>query len=94
MDAGCEFGGYTSDVTRTWPLSGRFNELPQRLIYEAVLDVQKTLITALQQNNCSDRGSKIWTVDNLYYEMKKLFLPHFIDLGLIEEKGEEQLANV
>ena len=94
MDAGCELGGYTSDVTRTWPLSGRFNNLPQRLVYEAVLDVQKTLITALQQNNCSDRGSKIWTVDNLYYEMKKLFLPHLIDLGLIEEKDEEQLANV
>ena len=94
MDAGCELGGYTSDVTRTWPLSGQFNKLPQRLVYEAVLDVQKTLITALRQNNCSDRGNKIWTVDNLYYEMKKLFLPHFIDLGLIEEKDGEQLANV
>ena len=94
MDAGCEFGGYTSDVTRTWPLSGKFDNLPQRLVYEAVLDVQKTLITALQQNHYSDRGNTTWTVDNLYYEMKKLFLPHFIDLGLIEEKDNEQLVNV
>ena len=94
MDAGCEFGGYTSDVTRTWPLSGKFDNLPQRLVYEAVLDVQKTLIKALQQNHYSDRGNRTWTVDNLYYEMKKLFLPHFIDLGLIEEKDNEQLGNV
>jgi len=94
MDAGCELGGYTSDVTRTWPLSGKFDNLPQRLVYEAVLDVQKTLITALQQNHYSDRGNRTWTVDSLYYEMKKLFLPHFIDLGLIEEKDDEQLVNV
>ena len=71
MDAGCELGGYTSDVTRTWPLSGKFDNLPQRLVYEAVLDVQNTLITALQQNHYSDRGNRTWTVDSLYYEMKK-----------------------
>ena len=27
MDAGCECHGYTSDITRTWPVSGRRNFL-------------------------------------------------------------------
>ena len=92
MDAGCEYGGYTSDVTRTWPLSGKFNELPQRLVYEAVLDVQKTLICTLQENGSGD-CTRSWTVDSLYYEMKRLFLPHFINLGLINENANEENIN-
>ena len=93
MDAGCELGGYTSDVTRTWPLAGCFNNLPHRLVYEAVLDVQKTLIKSLQQNDFADCENRIWTVDSLYYEMKNLFLPHFVELGLIDEKDIKELAN-
>lgn len=36
LDAGCEVEGYTSDITRTWPVSGRF-EGAQREVYEVVL---------------------------------------------------------
>ncbi|XP_044262173.1 xaa-Pro aminopeptidase 3 [Tribolium madens] len=43
MDAGCEFHGYSSDITRTWPINGRFTN-SQREVYEVVLDVQKKLI--------------------------------------------------
>lgn len=43
VDAGCEYGFYTADVTRTWPVSGRFTE-DQRALYEGVLDVQKDCI--------------------------------------------------
>lgn len=43
MDAGCEYGGYASDITRTWPVNGRFSE-PQRVLYEVVLRLQKDLI--------------------------------------------------
>ncbi len=35
MDAGCEYHGYVSDVTRTWPVSGRFSPA-QRDLYEIV----------------------------------------------------------
>ncbi|MFO0637617.1 MAG: aminopeptidase P N-terminal domain-containing protein [Polyangiaceae bacterium] len=39
IDAGCEYGYYASDVTRTFPVSGTFSE-PQRKIYELVLAAQ------------------------------------------------------
>jgi Xaa-Pro aminopeptidase len=45
MDAGCEYHGYASDVTRTWPISGKFTK-PQRELYQLVLDVQKSCIEA------------------------------------------------
>jgi Xaa-Pro aminopeptidase len=39
VDAGCEFDGYASDITRTWPVSGRFSA-PQKLLYQLVLQAQ------------------------------------------------------
>ena len=94
IDAGCEYGGYTSDITRTWPLSGHFDNLPKRLVYEAVLDVQQTLIKALQHNDVKDGFGSKWTVDGLYHEMKKLFRPHLVNLGLIDENSNEAALNV
>lgn len=43
IDAGCELDGYASDVTRTFPVSGRFSG-PQRDIYELVLAAQAAAI--------------------------------------------------
>ena len=43
MDAGAEFGGYASDVTRTFPAGRRFAG-PQRDLYELVLAVQQAAI--------------------------------------------------
>ena len=45
MDAGCEFGMYAADITRTFPASGTFSA-PQKDLYEAVLSAQKGLINA------------------------------------------------
>ncbi|KAK0708257.1 peptidase M24, structural domain-containing protein [Lasiosphaeris hirsuta] len=44
VDAGGEYGNYVSDITRTWPVSGRFSA-PQRDLYEAVLRVQRRVVT-------------------------------------------------
>ncbi len=43
VDAGAEFGHYACDVTRTWPVSGRF-EGPGRRLYEVVLAAQEAAI--------------------------------------------------
>lgn len=43
VDAGGEYGFYVSDITRTWPVSGRFSPA-QRDLYEAVLRVQRACV--------------------------------------------------
>ena len=45
IDAGCEYGYYASDVTRTFPISGKFTP-EQRAIYQIVLDAQMASIEA------------------------------------------------
>jgi Xaa-Pro aminopeptidase len=47
IDAGAEFRGYASDITRSWPISGQFSEA-QREIYEIVLEAQYAAIEACQ----------------------------------------------
>ncbi|KAG8739552.1 hypothetical protein FRC10_005462 [Ceratobasidium sp. 414] len=51
MDAGCEFNGYASDITRTFPVgpSGSFSA-PQKELYTAVLTVQKRLTSLCAEN--------------------------------------------
>ncbi|MEQ3511753.1 Xaa-Pro aminopeptidase [Pseudoalteromonas sp. BZB3] len=39
IDSGCELEGYAADITRTFPVSGKFSE-PQKTIYELVLKAQ------------------------------------------------------
>ncbi|KAJ3173598.1 hypothetical protein HDU88_002685 [Geranomyces variabilis] len=43
VDAGGEYGGYASDVTRTWPVNGKFTK-EQAALYNAVLRVQRACI--------------------------------------------------
>uniref|UniRef100_A0A7S2SZ76 Peptidase M24 domain-containing protein n=1 Tax=Chloropicon primus TaxID=1764295 RepID=A0A7S2SZ76_9CHLO len=50
MDAGCDFYGYVSDVTRTWPVSGKFTE-PQREVYEHVLEAHRECVEVCVEGN-------------------------------------------
>ena len=43
VDAGAEYGCYAADVTRTWPVDGRFSPR-QRALYELVLEAQRAAI--------------------------------------------------
>lgn len=45
VDAACEFDGYASDITRTFPIGGRFSAA-QRTLYDIVLEAQRAAIEA------------------------------------------------
>jgi len=47
IDAGCEYEMYASDITRTFPVNGRFTQ-PQRELYEMILDVQLRIINMIR----------------------------------------------
>ncbi|MEM6301627.1 MAG: Xaa-Pro aminopeptidase [Pseudomonadota bacterium] len=46
IDAGCEYRGYASDITRTFPVGGRFSKR-QRQLYELVLAAEEAAFTRL-----------------------------------------------
>jgi len=53
IDAGCELDGYAADVTRTFPVNGRFSG-PQREIYDLVLAAQAAAIAQVRPGNAWD----------------------------------------
>ncbi|MDP1593626.1 MAG: aminopeptidase P N-terminal domain-containing protein [Gallionella sp.] len=50
IDAGCEFKGYASDITRTFPVNGKFRP-EQKDVYEIVLAAQTAAIAAALPGN-------------------------------------------
>ena len=50
IDAGCEYDYYASDITRTFPVGGRFSPA-QRAIYDVVLEAQLAAIDAVRPGN-------------------------------------------
>ncbi|KAH8789687.1 peptidase M24, structural domain-containing protein [Hyaloscypha finlandica] len=49
VDAGGEYGGYIADITRSWPINGKFSD-PQRDLYEAILRVQRSTISLCRES--------------------------------------------
>jgi Xaa-Pro aminopeptidase len=50
VDAGCEFECYASDITRTYPVNGRFSP-EQRAVYEVVLEANLAAIARVRPGN-------------------------------------------
>jgi Xaa-Pro aminopeptidase len=50
IDAGCELDGYASDITRTFPVNGKFTG-PQRALYEITLAAQEAAIAMTKPGN-------------------------------------------
>lgn len=79
MDAGCEYHGYASDITRTWPAAGQFSD-GQLSVYEAVLDTQQRLIASIVPG--------VTTIDGLYKDMQDILGRNLQSIGLIDKDTE------
>jgi Xaa-Pro aminopeptidase len=53
VDAGANFQGLTGDITRTWPVSGRFSD-NQRVLYDIVLEALEAGIAAARPGGAVD----------------------------------------
>ena len=49
VDAGGQYGGYITDITRTWPNNGKFSPA-QRDLYEVILKVQRSCISLCRED--------------------------------------------
>jgi len=74
IDAGCECAGYASDITRTFPVNGRFSE-PQRELYELVLAAQAAAIKKAQPGSRWDAPHKAAV---------RVLTRGLVELGLLE----------
>lgn len=79
IDAGCEYGFYASDITRSFPVTGEFTP-EQKDVYEAVLEVQKTAI---------DEAVVGMAYDELTENASRRLAQALSDLKLISEPGDK-----
>jgi len=82
VDAGCELNGYASDVTRTWPISGRFST-PQRQVYDMVLEVHRRCISACKPGS---------SIRELHALSVRLISEALHDLGLCGNASVKDIA--
>jgi Xaa-Pro aminopeptidase len=81
IDAGCELDGYASDITRTFPVNGRFTG-PQRDIYELVLAAQAAAIAEV-------KPGQRWIA--AHDAAVNVLVRGFLDLGLLRGSVEQAM---
>jgi Xaa-Pro aminopeptidase len=82
VDAGGELNSYGADITRTWPINGRFST-EQKELYELVLDVQKQCIDLIKP------GVILGDIQKKSVEM---ITEGLIKFGLLEGTKEENIT--
>ena len=82
IDAGCEWGYHAADITRTFPVNGRFTA-PQRRMYEVVLRAQLAGIAAARP------GARYEAVHDA---ARRVLTEGLVALGLLPRGLEESLA--
>ena len=75
-DAACELNNYTSDITRTIPINGKFSDT-QKLIYNIVLTAQIKSLSKCQPNN---------TLEDVHKEAVRWISKGLISIGLLKGK--------
>jgi len=83
IDAGCEYQHYAADLTRTFPVNGRFSG-PQRDLYEVVLEAQIAAIAAAVP------GAPF---DVVHRTAIARMVQGLIDLGVLQGRCDENIEN-
>ena len=83
IDAGCEYLGYASDITRTFPVNGRFTPM-QRRLYNWVLEAHQAAIAHIKPGN---------TLPQAYKIAVKILTTGLIDLGVLQGSVEANMQN-
>jgi Xaa-Pro aminopeptidase len=83
IDAGCEYLGYAADITRTFPVSGRFSP-QQAQLYQLVLDAQLAAFTYIKP------GSNIKLATD---QAVKVITQGLLDLGILSGQLGDNIAN-
>ncbi len=83
IDAGCEYQGYASDITRTFPVDGKFSGA-QKAVYELVLAAQLACIDAVAPGRDFHDYHKV---------AERVLAQGFIDLGLCKGSLDEVLES-
>jgi Xaa-Pro aminopeptidase len=81
IDAGAEYDGYASDITRTFPVNGRYSG-PQRDLYEVVLAAQ---LNAIEKS----RAGSQW--DEVHEAAVETVAQGMLDLGILQGSLEQTL---
>lgn len=76
MDFGAEYANYSSDISRTIPVNGRFNER-QSLVYQSVLKILRETREMMVPG---------MTLEDLNLEVGKMMTHALFDLGLLEKE--------
>jgi Xaa-Pro aminopeptidase len=74
IDAGAEVDCYASDITRTFPVNGKYSA-EQRAVYDVVLEAQRAAIAAVKPDN---------TVIEYHETAVRVLTQGLIDIGLLE----------
>jgi Xaa-Pro aminopeptidase len=82
IDAGCEYGYYAADVTRTFPVGGKFTP-PQRALYELVLAAQDASIAATRPAA---------TCEDVHLASVRVLAEGLVALGLVEGPVETAIT--
>jgi Xaa-Pro aminopeptidase len=83
IDAGCELDGYASDITRTFPVNGRFSG-PQKDVYELVLAAQHAALEHARPGQ---------TYDTTHDAAVEVLARGMLDLGLLSGSLDEVLES-
>ncbi|SFV67006.1 Xaa-Pro aminopeptidase [hydrothermal vent metagenome] len=83
IDAGCEVECYASDITRTFPINGKFSPA-QKSIYNIVLEAQKQAINCIKPDISIKKPHQI---------VVKIITTGLIKLGLLQGDIEENIKN-